>query len=441
MTSQAASSLAARVAVRARSPVGVGLAGKLAEGVALCLFITVLPRALGPDDFGRLALALAVVQIASASMTLGGPSTVSRFVPAQEGPERAAVARLLVRRMAQWRIAVLLVVAVVATGFAIAVPDRVPPGMAVLLLLAITLDGAAVLLAQADLGLGRSVLWSYRIPLQTTVIVVAALCLAPAFGAWGAAAAVVVATGVSAIVAAFAVVPSLRRVRPARSLPPGLGRFAVLQGVNGFLALCMTRGGVVAVAWLHPSAVEVGYAGLATGIAMAGVYAVAQAFVVQLPGLAALATLDLPAAEARGRRLARAGALVLAPGTVVLAAVLGPLLVLLAGEEYRPAIGAAVLALAMVPLAPVTALVAQAASLRLRPELTVMASAVGAIAFLLVVLTAVDPYGAEGASAAMVAGMAVTALAGAALTRAVPRLVLGLAAAAALAICGLALIA
>ena len=89
-------------------------------------------------------------------MTLGGPSTVSRFVPAQEGPERAAVARLLVRRMAQWRIAVLLVVAVVATGFAIAVPDRVPPGMAVLLLLAITLDGAAVLLAQADLGLGRS---------------------------------------------------------------------------------------------------------------------------------------------------------------------------------------------------------------------------------------------------------------------------------------------
>ena len=70
-----------------------------------------------------------------------------------------------------------------------------------------------------------------------------------------------------------------------------------------------------------------------------------------------------------------------------------------------------------------------------------MASAMGAIAFLIVVLTAVDPYGAEGASAAMVAGMAVTALAGAALTRAVPRLVLGLAAAAALAICGLALIA
>lgn len=429
MTSRAPT-LVDRVAFRARTPVGVGLAGKLAEGVALLAFIMLLPRALGPGDFGRLALALAVVQIAGASVSLGGPVTLSRFVPAQERGERAALARLLVRRMAGWRALGLIGVAVVATGFAIAEPDRVPPGLAALLLLAIAFDSIAVLLAQAGMALGRPALWSYRLPLQTSVLVGAALCLALPFGATGAAAAVVVATGAVAVVAVVTVAPAFRGVPSARHLPPGLSRFAALQGLRGLLLLCITRGGVVAVAWLHPSASEVGYAGLATGVALAGVYAVSHVFSLQLPGLAAQATTDGRGAEARARRLARAATLALAPGTVVLAAILGPVLVLATGERYRPAIGAVTLALAMMPLAPVASLVGQTAALRMRPQVMVMEAAAGAVVFLVVALTAVGPYGAEGASAAMVAGAATVALAGAILMRdAVPRSMLLLAAA------------
>ena len=438
MSSGAVTTLAARIAVRARSPVGVGLAGKFAEGLALCLFITVLPRALGPADFGRLALAVAVVQIAGASMSFGGPVTLSRFVPVQRGAERAAVARLLVTRMAGWRALLLLAAAVVAVGFAIAEPERVPAGLAALLLLAIALDSTATLLAQASLGLGISALWSYRLPVQTSLLVVAALCLVPPFGAWGAAAAVAAAAAVTALVAVVIVMPVLLRVRPAERLPPGVGRFAAIQGLNGFLALCVARGGIVAVAWLHPSASEVGYIGLATGIALGGVYAVGQAFTLQLPGLSVLAAADLPAAEARARRLARAGVLAVAPGTVAIAALVPFVLVPIIGHRYEPAVGAVIIGMAMIPMAPVSALVAQTAALRLRPQVALAALTAGATVFTAVALTAVDPFGAAGAAAAMTAGAAATALTGAALLRdAVPLRLLAVAVAGALAIAAL----
>ena len=404
--------LSTRIAVRARSPVGVGLTGKAVEALALCLFITVLPRTLGPEDFGRLALAVAVVQIAGASMSSGGPVTLSRFVPAQRGADRAAVARLLVGRMARWRLALLAAAAVIAAAFSLAVPERVPPGLAALLLAAIALDSTATLLAQAGLGLGRRALWSYRLPLQTSVLVVAALALVLPFGAAGAAAAVMVAAGVCALVAAIVVLPRLRGVRPASRLPEGVGRFAALQATSGFFTLLLARGGVVAVAWLHPSAAEVGYAGLAVGIALAGVYAVGQAFAAQLPGLAAQAVNDPGAAEARARRLARAGVLTLAPAILLAVVVLGPLLLFATGDRYRDAATAVAIALALVPLAPMSALIAQTAALRLRPQLTLKCSASAALVFCAVALAAVPPYGAAGASAAIVAGAATGVLVG-----------------------------
>ena len=198
----------------------------------------------------------------------------------------------------------------------------------------------------------------------------------------------------------------------AKRLPDGVGRFATLQAISGFFALVVARGGIVAVAWLHPSATEVGYAGLAVGVALAGVYAVGQAFTVQLPGLAALAAVDPAGAEARARKLARAAALALAPATALAVIVLAPLLVLATGDEYRDATRAVALALALVPLAPVTALIGQTAALRLRPQVTLASTAAAALVFSVVALVAVDPYGASGASAAMVAGAAASVLTG-----------------------------
>ena len=434
--------LASRIAVRARTPVGMGLAGKVAEAVALCVFVTVLPRVLGPEDFGRLALAVAVVQIAGATMSFGGPVTLSRFIPAQPGPEQRSVARLLVTRMAAWRALILAGAALLAVVAAVVAPDRVPPAMAVLLVAAITFEAIATLFAQAGLGLGVPALWSYRIPVQTSLLIVTALCLVPPFGAWGAAAAVVVTGAIVATLVVAIVAPRLHRVRPAARMPDGVARFAAIQALTGFLVLCVARGGVVAVAWLHPSAAAVGYIGLAAGVALGGVYAVSQAFTLQLPSLAAQAGTDPAGAEARGRRLARAGVLTVAPGAVLGAALIPLVLVPIAGERFAPATTAVVVALAMVPFAPVTALVVQTAALRLRPSVSLVSAAAGAAVFAAVALTATDPFGATGAAAAMAAGGAASALTGALVMRdVVPRRLLAISVAAALAIAALAVVA
>ena len=55
---------------------------KSAEALTLIALATVVPRALGPADYGLFAVVLAVVGIASMSLSLGGPLLLSRFVPA-----------------------------------------------------------------------------------------------------------------------------------------------------------------------------------------------------------------------------------------------------------------------------------------------------------------------------------------------------------------------
>ncbi|MGH3834213.1 MAG: hypothetical protein ACRDSF_00695, partial [Pseudonocardiaceae bacterium] len=69
-------------AERLHGPVLAGLAGKAAEAATLLLLATVVPRALGPADYGRFAVALTVVAIGSVAMTLGGATLLARYVPA-----------------------------------------------------------------------------------------------------------------------------------------------------------------------------------------------------------------------------------------------------------------------------------------------------------------------------------------------------------------------
>jgi GT2 family glycosyltransferase len=235
------------------------------------------------------------------------------------------------------------------------------------------------------------------------VLVAAVLVLATRAGHAAAVGAVAVASGAALVVGAAAAVPPLVRARRGAPVPPGAFRFGFIQGVAGVLVQLVHRGGVAAVALLAASSRQTGFAGLAIGLALAATYAVWQAFALQLPRLAVGAAADPGGAEAAAERLAWTSLLVVGPVAVAGAAVLEPALPLLAGERFRGAEAALVPALALVPLAPLTALLTQSTALRLRPDVRLRASAVGAAVFVVAAGAAVPPLGAAGATTALLA--------------------------------------
>jgi hypothetical protein len=60
-----------------RGPIAASVAGKAVEMATLVLPATVVPRALGPSDYGRFAVALTIVTLGSLALTLGGPAGVA----------------------------------------------------------------------------------------------------------------------------------------------------------------------------------------------------------------------------------------------------------------------------------------------------------------------------------------------------------------------------
>ncbi len=393
-----------------RRPVVVGVVGKAAEAVTLVLLATVVPRLLGPADYGRLSVVLTLVAVGSVALTLGGATLLARYVPAAPPDERPALARALTLRLARNRIAPLALLA--AVGVVLAAVGGVPAPAAAWVLLALALNVAATLALQADLGLGRAGAWSARYPVQNAVLVVAVVLLHVTAGAGGAVAGVAVA-GAAGLALALTATRSLWRVTspaPAQ-LPAGVARFGLVAAATGALTQLVQRGGVVAAVLLS-TVEETGHAAVAIGVALAATYAVAQVFVVTLPALTARQTGGGPGAEPALRRLGGLLLAVVLPATAL--AVLGVHVVVprVLGPAYTDAVAAFPLALAAVVLAPLTALLLQAAALRLRPEAMLAAAAAGAGVFVAVALLAVPAWGATGATAATLAGTAATATVG-----------------------------
>jgi O-antigen/teichoic acid export membrane protein len=398
------SSATLRLQSRVASPVGLSVCGKMAEGVTLALLLTLLPRTLGASGYGRFAIALSLVQIAGASLALGGPAMLARFVPAAAGAERAAVARAMVGRMALWRLAGVSAAAGAGAVAALVAPDRFTPSLVAIVVGAIALDSAATLLAQAGLALGRTVLWSFRWPVQNAALLIAALALAGPFGVTGALAAIPIASACAVALGVWLAARPIVGAAAGAAMPEGALRFGATLVGNGVLAMITARGGVVAVVLLNGSHSEAGFAGLAIGVALAGVYAISQLFTVQLPALSARAAADPAGAEERARLLARAMTLLIAPATVALALGMEWIVPSLVGREFRDAAPAFVVALALLPFAPLAAVAGQAADLRLRPGIRLRASAASAAVFVAVALIAVPEWGAVGAAAALLAG-------------------------------------
>jgi O-antigen/teichoic acid export membrane protein len=404
---------------RPRSPVAAGLIGKSADLVTRALLFTAVPSVLGPGDYGDFALALSVVSVTSASMAIGGPAVMTRFVPAASPADRDAVARALVARLARWRAGQLA--AIVCTGVVLAVfaPDTFSPPFTILVVVAIAFDAAATLVFQAALGFGRATLWSFRASIQNVVLVVAAVALFAAFGRLGAIAALAVASSTALVVGARVVVPRLLAAPGDGEVPAGALRFGVFQALSGVLLQLQERGGVVAVAILNGSRVQAGFASIAIGVALAPIWAVRQAFNAQLPGLVASMGENVEAAERSARRTAHTLQFVLVPLALAGAIWSDELLTLALGHRFHGAATALGIALAALPLAPVVALGVQVSALRLRPEDWSKALAGGTVAFLAVAAVTIPRSGATGAAIALLVAAAVT-LAGLVLT--IPRL-------------------
>jgi O-antigen/teichoic acid export membrane protein len=154
--------------------------------------------------------------------------------------------------------------------------------------------------------------------------------------------------------------------------------------------------------------VETGYAGLATGAGLTATYAIWQTFTVQLPAHSAQTTLDHHRVEDTLRRYAQRLQLVAVVLALVVAAILTPAFSFLFGHRFLGARDAFAPAIALIPLAPMTALGSQISTLRLRPDLEARATGLGAAVFFSVALAAIPFWGAGGATAALLASSLVT---------------------------------
>lgn len=402
-------------AVRGRAPllpvaVGSTLWGKALELSAQILLVALVPRVLGPADYGVFALVFTVVSVSSLSMALGGPTLMSRFIPAVSPYEREAVARTLLVRLARWRGAFLCSMVICAITLAAVAPSTFPPVIVLLAVAALALDVGATLTFQTALALQRTTTWSFRFGVQNTITLAAALAGYDIAGLEGAVAGLAVASGTVFAWGSFLVLRPLVRARSGASLPAGALRFGAVHAVGNLFEQVMHRGAVVAVAILAGSRVETGFAALAVGLAMAGAYVIWQLFTAQLPGLVAAAR-DEPDVSLAERSLRHLGALSLG-WAFALAAVGVCLIPLLApvvfGDQFEDAVPAMAIALTMLPLAPLSALSTQTAALRLRPELRARATGAGMSAFAVTAALAVPHWEATGGAVALLAGVAVS---------------------------------
>ncbi len=394
-----------------RSSIISSSVGKVVELVTLVALATVVPRVLGPSDYGRFAVVLTVVTMASLALTLGGPTLMTRFVPAAPANERVSLARTLGRRLLITRMAAVLVIG--CGAFVAAAATSLSMTDTAIAVLATALHVVATVALLVLLGLGGTAAWAARFPLHNAVLVVSALVLYPIGGVSAALVAVLIAAAVTAVAAVTVAAPVLRAPRSMDvGIPDGALRFGALQAGGAALMQYTHRAGVLAVALLAGSSVQTGYAALAIGLALGATYAVLQVFTVSLPHLTARDVdrqLDQRAfeqAEAPLRRLALITTGALVPPLVVGALLLDRLVPPIFGHDFEGASTSFVPALALVALAPLYSLYVQVAAIRYRPRVALECGIVAALVFTVVAAATAAQWAAVGGTTAALVGSA-----------------------------------
>ncbi|MEA2130932.1 MAG: hypothetical protein QOJ85_3823 [Solirubrobacteraceae bacterium] len=382
-------------------------AGKAVEALTLAGLVALVPRALGPADYGAFAVALAVATGIATATGIGGPALFARVLAPLDAGARGSVARALVRRVAAARAALLTLLAGAAAAAALLAPGSVS-ALELGLAAAAVLGAGATLASQLALGLERTVAWSLRYPLENAVIVAGALVLYPLAGRDGALAAIALGAAAALALGLATAWPARRGGHATGVVPAGALRFARLQAAGGALTQAVHRGAAPAGALLGLTSAATGHAAIAAGAALAITYAVAQTTLVALPAATRAFPRDRAGAEAALRRVALACAVVVVPACALLALAAEPLLATTLGEEFREAAAPLRIALCAAALAPLWALATQLAALRDRPDASLAGAAAGAAAFAAIAVLAIPRSGASGAAAAMLAGVGAT---------------------------------
>jgi O-antigen/teichoic acid export membrane protein len=399
------------------TPRQAAVRGKALEFITQVLLVTIVPRLLGPAEFGRMTVALTVVTLSGVAISLGAPSAFSRFVPAesesrQAGLARAMTAQLLPIRAVQLAIAALMGVVLVYVGPRFAALD------VGLVFIAISAEVGAVLAAQIALGLGATWIWSFRISARNVAMLLLVPILAPLSG--GVISSVALASLAGLVFAATQVLPLVRHAERGIEVPAGTLQFGRIFGLGMLLSQVTWRGPVLAASLLGLAADDVGFAGLASSIGMAAIFAVRELFTVSLPEFVTSWNNDQLETDRRLRQLAGRVQWALAACAVIGVVTLERLLPLVVGERFAPAVPPMIPVLAMLPLLPLPAMGVQGASLRLRPGLSVAIDAWSLVAFAAAALVLVPQWGAIGASEALlIAMLAATVLS----ARAIPTVV------------------
>ena len=393
------------VAVPRRALAG-SAAGKALEALTLAGLVLLVPRALGPADYGGFAVALAVATGIATATGIGGPALFARVLAPLDASGRRDVARALALRVGRTRLLLLIALAAAAAVAGLLAPGDVGALPVALVAAAALLGAAASLLSQLALGLDRTAAWSLRYPLENGVIVATALLLYPASGLDGAIAAIALGGAAALALGIASTWPALRDAHGGAALPAGALRFGRLQAAGGVLTQTIHRGAAPACALAGAGAVAIGHAAIAAGAALAITYAVLQTLLVALPGAMRADAHDRADAEAILRRTAALCAAVVVPVCALIALAAEPLLAAALGEGFAGAADALRIALAAAALAPLWALANQLAALRNRPGASRAGAAAGAAAFTLIALVTVPSHGAAGAAGAMLAGVA-----------------------------------
>jgi O-antigen/teichoic acid export membrane protein len=392
------------------APRRAALQGKALEVTTQVLLVMLLPRFLGPAEFGRLTVALTIVTLASVTLSLGAPSSFARFLPAEAAARRAGLARSMTLQLLRVRSVQLVIAGGLGAALVLVVPARFPPLDTGLVFLALVAEVGAVLAAQVALGIGRTWVWSFRIAAKNAALLVAVPLLFHLLGPVGLLQSILLSSVAGLVFAGWTVLGLIWRAERGIPIPAGAARYGIVAGLALLVGQLTYRGPVLAATVLAGSAVETGFAALAGSVAMAIMLAVREVFTVSLPELVDHWGRDRGHAQGLLRRLGWWSEAALVPGSLLGVMLLGHGLPLVAGQQFTPAVGTLVPILALFPLLPLPLLGWQGAALQLRPEVALTISAAGLLAFLATAVLLVPLWGARGASAGLLAAVAASSL-------------------------------
>jgi len=384
--------------------------GKALEIVTQGLLVLLLPRLLGPAEFGRLTLGLAIVTLGSVAISLGAPSAFARFLPAAPAERRAGLARTMTLRLAPIRVVQLAIAAGIGSSLVLLAPKRFDALDTTLVILALAAEVAAILGAQVALGIGRTRLWSFRSAARNAVLLLSVPFLFHLVGPPGVLYGVVLSCFAGLACAGWTSLLLVRRAERGVPIPEGALRYGAVAGVSAILGQLTYRGPVLATSVLARSAVETGFAALAGSLAMAIMFAVREVFTVSLPELVAHWGRDREHAQRVLRRLGWWVEAAFIPAALAGVLLLERGLPLVAGRQFTPAVGALVPILMLLPLLPLPILGWQGAALRLRPEMGLMITAAEVAVFTVAAVLLVPLWGALGATTALFLAVAASSV-------------------------------